>query len=236
MIAVETVAAQSVVSQHFPLRRNIGIVCWSIPDQAGGFLSQIVVFATDLNGNSKMLWQSPLDNSYSAQIHFLSEITVQGLPLALVQRETGAASSELDAIGKAAGHFSVLFHADGFKFDIAPVDGSRRPFIIVHSDAGLLDVPELYRWDGGRFREDSAAHAGYYRELFARDRKTLPSDASAAVLVRLARIAVLAGDRAAAKEILGRALARECSKGRDADPGTLRQIDRAMRSLTVNHP
>ena len=105
MIAVETVAAQSVVSQHFPLRRNIGIVCWSIPDQAGGFLSQIVVFATDLNGNSKMLWQSPLDNSYSAQIHFLSEITVQGLPLALVQRETGAASSELDAIGKAAGHF-----------------------------------------------------------------------------------------------------------------------------------
>lgn len=231
MVGVKTTAAQSVVSQHFPLRRNLGVLCWSIPNQESGFLSQIAVFETGRNGTSKILWQSALDNSYSSQIRFLPEITVEGLPVVLVQRETGAASSELDAIGKAAGHFSVLFHADGFKFDKAHLDGSRLPFIIVHSDASILDVPEIYRWNGGRFVEDSVGHQGYYRELLAEDRKTLPSDASAAVLINLARIAVLSGEGTEAKEILENALTKERSRGSNSDPETHRRAAKALRSL-----
>ncbi len=147
----KTTAGQTVSRQSFPQRRDLGILCWSVPGQPNGYLSQIIVFETGRDGSSKTLWQSPLDNSYSPQIRFVPQIRIQGLPRALVERQTGAASSELDAIGKAAGHFAVLFHADGFKFDIAHLDGSKQPFIIVHSDASILDVPAIYRWNGNQF-------------------------------------------------------------------------------------
>lgn len=124
------------------------------------------------------------------------------MSIALVQRQTGAASSELQVVGKAAGHFAVLFHADGFKFDVASLDGSKLPFIIVHSDASILDVPDIFRWTGSRFVEDSRAHRSYYRDLLAQDRKTVRSDASAPFLINLSRIATLAGDRTAAQDLL----------------------------------
>ncbi|MGB8525086.1 MAG: hypothetical protein WCD43_19140 [Candidatus Acidiferrales bacterium] len=183
------------------------------------------------------MWQSPIDNSYAPQIRFIEEITAEGLPLALVERQTGAASSQLDVIGKAAGRIVRLLQIDGFKFDVAHLDGSKLPFIIAHTDASVLDVPDIYRWNGGRFVEDSAAHSDYYRQRLAEDKIALPEDSSGVVLVNLARIAVLSGDRVEAKAILADALSRERSKGGEANEETLRVINRALRALEASqHP
>lgn len=228
---VKTAAGQNLVFQNFPERKDVGILCWSIPDEGAGYLSQIIVFETDRRGIPKLLWQSPLDNSYSPRIRFLPEVKAQGLPVALVERQIGASSSELDVIGRSGGHIASLTEIDGFKFDITPLDGSKLPFIITHRDASILDVPDIYRWNASRFVEDSASHPGYYRKLLAADKATLPAGASAAVLINLSRIAVLSGDRATAKKILGEALANERSKGRQANPGTLQLLGKALRNL-----
>ena len=206
-------------------------MCWSVADQRTGYLSRIIVFTADGDGSSKTPWESPLDSSYSPQIHFVEEIRSQGLPLGLIQRQTGAASSELDAIGMVKGRFSVLFHADGFRCDVTHLDDSKRPFIVVHSDASILDVPAIYRWTGSGFADDCASHAAYYKKLLADDRQKLPAETSAPVLFSLSRVAVLAGDRAVAKSILEKALARERSKGREANPETLQRITCMFRSL-----
>jgi hypothetical protein len=230
-VSGKTTAAQIVIHQNFPQRKDIGILCWSIPDQASGYLSQIVVFETDRVGISKLLWQSPLDNSYSPQIRFVPEIRVQDLPLVLVERQTGAASSELDAIGKAVSGFALLLHVDGFKFDVVALDGSKLPLIIAHRDASILDVPDIYRWNGSRFVEDSASHPAYYQKFLADERKNLPFSPSAAVLVNLAQIALLSGDRVGAKKILDDALAKERSKGPAADQEMLCRITKALHAL-----
>jgi hypothetical protein len=120
----EPAESQIVISRHFPGREDTAILCWSIPEERAGYQSQIVVFQTDTQGTAKLLWQSPLDNSYAPQIRFIEEITVKGLPLALVERQTGAASSQLDIIGKAAGRVIRLLEIDGFKFDIEHFDGA----------------------------------------------------------------------------------------------------------------
>lgn len=227
----KTAAGQNLVFQNFPERNDVGILCWSIPDQGGGYLSEIIVFETDRQGISKLLWQSPLDNLYSPRIRFIPEVKAQGLPVVLVERQIGASSSELDVIGRSGGHIASLTEIDGFKFDIAPLDGSKLPFIVTHRDADILDVPDIYRWNGNRFVEDSASHPGYYRKLLADDKTTLPARPSAAVLINLSRIAVLSGDRTTAKKILDEALANEHSKGRQANPGTLQLIGKALRNL-----
>lgn len=227
----KTAESQTVVSRHFPGREGTNILCWSIPEERAGYQSQIVVFQTDAQGAAKLLWQSPIDNSYDPQIRFIEEITAQGLPLALIERQTGAASSQLDVIGKAAGRIVRLVQIDGFKFDVAHLDGSKLPFIIAHTDASVLDVPDIYRWNGGRFVEDSAAHSDYYRQRLAEDKSALPEDSGAAVLVNLARIALLSGDRAEAKAILADALSRERSKGNEANEETLKLIHKALHAL-----
>lgn len=147
---------------------------------------------------------------------------MQELPLALVERQTGAASSQLDVIGKAAGRIVRLLQIDGFKFDVVPLDESRLPFIIAHTDASVLDVPDIYRWNGDRFVEDSAAHSEYYRQRLGEDKNILPENSSGVVLVNLARIAILSGDETEAKTILTEALSRERSKGAQANAETLR--------------
>jgi hypothetical protein len=227
----KTAAGQDLVFQNFPERKDVGILCWSIPDQGAGYLSQIIVFETDRRGISRLLWQSALDNSYSPRIRFIPEVRAQGLPVALVERQTGASSSELDVIGRSGGHIASLIEIDGFKFDTTPLDGSKLPFIVAHRDASILDVPSIYRWNGSRFVEDSASHPGYYRELLADDKTKLPAGPSPAVLVNLSRIAVLSGDRATAKKILDEALANERSKGRQANPEALQLIGKALRDL-----
>ena len=156
---------------------------------------------------------------------------MQGLPLALVERQTGAASSQLDIIGKAAGRVIRLLELDGFKFDVEQLDGDKLPSVVAHTDASILDVPEIYRWNGTRFVEDSASHPNYYRRLLAEDRDTLPENSSGVVLVNLARIAALSGDRNAAKTILTDALSRERSKGGAANEETLRLINKALHGL-----
>lgn len=228
----KTTAGQTVVHQTFPRHEDIGILCWSIPDQSDGYLSQIVVLEDGRAGVSRLLWQSRLDNSYSPQIRFVPEIRVQGLPLVLVERQTGAGSSELDAIGKVVGGFARLFHVDGFRFDVATLDGSDRPLIAAHRDASILDVPYIYRWDGKRFVEDRTSHRRYYRKLLADDAKNLPSNPSAAVLVNLAQIAFLSGDRATSKRLLDDALAKERRNGPAADTEILHRIARAQRALS----
>lgn len=232
----KTAESQTVVSRHFPGREGTNVLCWSIPEERAGYQSQIVVFQTDAQGTAKLLWQSPIDNSYAPQIRFIEEITAQGLPLALIERQTGAASSQLDVIGKAAGRIVRLVQIDGFKFDVVHLDGSKLPFIIAHTDASVLDVPDIYRWNGGRFVEDSAAHSDYYRQRLAEDKSTLPEDSSGVVLVNLARIAVLSGNRAEAKAILADALSRERSKGNEANKETLRLINKALQALEASRP
>lgn len=228
---VKPAESQIVISRHFPGREDTVILCWSIPEEGAGNLSQITVFQTDSEGMTKILWQSALDNSYSPQIRFMEEITVQGLPLALVERQTGAASSQLDIIGKAAGRVIRLLEIDGFKFDIEHFEGDKLPSVVAHTDASILDVPEIYKWSGTRFVEDSASHPNYYRRLLDEDRDTLPEDSSGVVLVNLARIAALSGDRNAAKAILTDALSRERSKGGAANEETLRLINKALQAL-----
>lgn len=224
-------AGQNLVFQNFPERKEVGILCWSIPDQRGGYFSQIVVFEADRRGISKLLWQSPLDNSYSPRIRFIPEVRAQGLPVAFVERQTGASSSELDVIGRSGGQIASLIEIEGFKFDITPLDGSKLPFIVAHRDASILDVPDIYRWNGSRFVEDSASHPGYYRQLLADDKTTIPARPSSAVLINLSRIAVLSGDRASAKKILDEALANERGNGKQANPETLQLISKALRDL-----
>jgi hypothetical protein len=56
------------------------------------------------------------------------------------------------------------------------------------------------------------------------------------VLVNLSRIALLSGDRTGAREILDDALARERSKGTDADRDTLKLIRNALRALARGAP
>jgi hypothetical protein len=223
---------QSIVSEHFPRRQDLTILCWSIPEQSDGYLSQIDVFQTDIRGMARLLWKAPLVYAYSPKIRFIDEISPQGLALALVERQTGAASSPPDVIGKKAGRIESLLELDGFEFDVEHLDGAKLPFIIVHSDASILDVPAIYRWNGARFVEDRRSHAGYYRDLLAEDRRTLPENASGVVLVNLSRIAMLAGDRSGARTILNDALASERSKGDTADSETLRLINQALHAPT----
>jgi hypothetical protein len=232
----KTAESQTVVLQHFPGRQDVGILCWSIPEERAGYLSQIVVFETDKQGTTRLLWRSPLDNSYSPQIRFIPEIAVHGLPLALVERQTGAASTQLDVIGKAAGRVVRLLQIDGFRFDVQRLDGGKLPFIVAHGDASILDVPDIFRWNGSRFVEDSPSHPDYYRQLLAEDREKLPANASGVVLVNLSRIALLSGDRTGAKEILDGALSRERSRGDAANKETLRLITEALRSLARSSP
>jgi hypothetical protein len=229
-----TAESQTVVFQHFPGGGNAGILCWSIPEEGVGYLSQIVVFETGRQGTTRLLWQSPLDNSYAPQIRFVPEIAVEGLPLALVERQTGAASSQLDVIGKAAGRVVRLLQTDGFRFDVERLDGGELPFIIAHRDASILDVPNIYRWNGSRFAEDSASHPDYYRRLLAEDREKLPANPSGVVMVNLSRVALLSGDRTEAKAILDDALSRERSRGDAASKGTLKLINDALRALPRN--
>lgn len=228
---IETTAqGQGVIFRIFPRHREVEILCWSAPDQRIGYLSQIIIIRTNSVGISSVLWQSSLDSSYSPQIRFVPEIQIQGLPLALVQRQTGAASSELDVIGKTANGFARLFHADGFKFDVARLDGGKMPLIIAHRDASILDVPQIYGWDGSRFVMRSTSYPKYYRKLLEEDRKTLPSDLSVPVLVNLAQVASLAKDRDAAKAILDDALAKERRKGSRADREMLHRITEELRA------
>ena len=224
--------SQTVAFQHFPGRESVGILCWSVPEPGAGYLSQIVVLETDKQGNSKLLWQSPLDNSYAAQVRFIPEIIVQGMPLALVERQTGAASSRLDVIGETpAGHITRLFRTDGFRFDVEHLDGGELPFLIAHRDASILDVPDIYRWNGRQFAEDSASHPGYYRQLLIDAEEKIPPDSSGIVMVSLSRIAVLSGDQGAARTILEDALSQERNKGQKANQETLRLISNALQSL-----
>ncbi len=230
--AAKTGECQDIVSEHFPQRQDLTILCWSIPEQADGYLSQIDVLRIDSRAMASLLWQSPLAYAYSPKIRFIEEIRTQDLPLALVERQTGAASSQLDVIGKRAGRVERLLELDGFKFDVEHLDGAKLPFIIVHSDANILDVPAIYRWNGVRFVDDSRSHAGYYRDLLSEDRRTLPANASGVVLVNLSRIAMLAGDRSEARTILNDALASERSKGDGANKETLRLVYKALQALT----
>lgn len=225
------VEAQSVVVQHFPQRDDVEILCWSVPEEGVGFISEIVVIQTTRKGISRLLWQSQLDNSYSPEIRFMPEISVEGLPLALVERKTGAASAELDVIGQAGGRVVRLDQIDGFQFDVVHLDSGKLPYVVAHRDASILDVPEIYRWNVDHFVEDSASHPDYFRRLLVEDRQKIAGDASGAVMVKLSRIAELSGDRTAARRILEDALRRERARGEAANKETLRLILDASRSL-----
>ncbi len=177
------------------------------------------------------MWQSQLENAYSPQIRFIPEIMAQGIPLALIERQTGAASSQLDVVGKAGGRFVRLQQLDGFQFDVENLDGADLPVIVAHRDASILDVPVIYRWNGSHFVDDSKSHPRFYRLLLVQDKAKLPADTSAVVLVNLSRIAVLSGDPSGARTILADALSREREKGSAANPETLKLISDKLHAL-----
>jgi len=222
---------QNVVVRHFPKQEDVHILCWSVTQEGAGYFSQIVVFQTSSRGTTKLLWQSQLENAYSPQIRFIPGIMAQGMPLALVERQTGAASSLLDVLGKAAGRVVRLLQIDGFQFDVQNLDGGELPVIVAHRDASILDVPAIYRWNGSRFVDDSRSHPNFYRQLLVRDKEKLSSDASGVVLVNLSRISVLSGDLSGARAILADALSTEREKGSAANPETLQLISDELRAL-----
>ncbi len=231
-VLATNVQGQSLVLQDFPGREDVRILCWAAPEKNAGYFSQIVVFQTDRLGTAKLLWQSELENAYAPQIHFIPEILTQSTRVALVERQTGAASSQLDLIGKQAGRFGRLLRIDGSQFEIKSLDGSKPPVIVAHGDVSVLDVPTIYGWNGSRFENQSRIHPSFYRELLAQDKAKLPSDASAIVLVSLSKIAELSGDRSETKAVVDEALAREQKKGREASAETLRLISERRRTLT----
>ena len=221
----------SVVAQKFPHTEGLEILCWVAPQDGKGYLSQIVIFQADSDEPANVLWQSHLDPAYSPEIRFVEEITASGLPIALVERQNGAATSQLDVVAKVSGRFQSLAQIDGFKFEVEHLDGSKLPFIIAHTDGNILDVPVIYRWTGRRFVEDSASHQAYYRQLLSEDKAKLPPNSSGIVLVNLSKVALLSGNRLEARTILNDALSRERSKGDAANKETLRDIREALRSL-----
>ena len=220
-----------MVSRQFPGHPEIKILSWTVPAEELGYVSQVVVLRTAGPGAPVRLWQSSPDLSYRPKVSFLSEIAPHGVPLALVQRQTGAAAAELDVIGRANGHFGRLLQIDGFRFEVQRIGRDRMSSIVAHTDASLLDVPQIYSWSGSHFIDDSAGHPAYYRTLLAQDQKSLPHDTSPAVLLRLSRIAVLAGDPDAARKTLENALARERNRGKAADPDVVRSIMHALSAL-----
>ncbi len=222
--------AVALATEQFPDRDNVRIVCWSISENTGP-VSEIVVLETDAEGRAWPLWRSAMDSSYSPKIWFLPGTTLHGLAVALVERQTGAASSELDVVGKFNGHIARLQRFDGSEFEVRPLEGADFSSLIVHTDVSVLDVPEIYRWNGTRLVIDSAAHPDFYGRLLTEDRKSLPSDSAAIVLVNLARIAVLANDQEAARQILERARSAERSKGASANAETLRLISQALSAI-----
>jgi hypothetical protein len=164
--------SQTVVQQSFPKQANLHILCWSVPQEGAGYLSQVIVFQADVRGSAKLLWQSQLENAYSPQIRFIPEIIAQGTPLALVERQTGAASSQLDVVGKEAGRFVRLSQIDGFQFDIQNLGGAKLPVIVAHRDASILDVPAIYRWNGSRFVDDSKSHPDFIVACWCKIRRS----------------------------------------------------------------
>jgi hypothetical protein len=225
---------RSVVSQSFPKAEGLGIVCWVVPEEDEGYLSQIVVFQVNDDGRPRVLWQSDLDPAYSPQIRFAEEISVSGVPVALVERQNGTATSQLDIIGKVSGRFQRLNQINGFKFEVEHLDGSKLPLVIAHRDGNILDIPAIYRWNGSRFVEDSASHPAHYQQLLSEDKAKLPLDSSGMVSVNLSRIALLSGNRPEAITILDDALSRERQKGDGSNKETLRRVTEALRGLGVN--
>jgi hypothetical protein len=224
-----------LVSQKFPHADDLEIVCWGVLEKGTGYTSQIVVFQAGNNGPARTMWQSPLDSAYSPKIRFLDEIAVGGVPIALVERQIGAAASQLDVIGKMSGRFQRIIRIDGTRFDVKGLDAAKAPFIIAHNEGNFLDVPTIYRWKENRFVEDSASHPEYYRQLLSDGKAGLQANASAIVLVDLARIAILSGNRTEAETILRDALSKEQSKGNAATKYTLGQINRLLHDLENDH-
>jgi hypothetical protein len=101
---------RTVISQGFPHNGDVEVLCWVTPADGEGFVSQIIVFRVDRTGPATILWQSSLAPAYSPQIRFVEEIRAGGLPIALVERQNGAATSQLDIIGKISGHFQQIAH------------------------------------------------------------------------------------------------------------------------------
>jgi len=201
---------RSVVSRKFPQTEGLELACWVVPEEGEGYLSQIIVFQVGDDGRARVLWQSGLDPAYSPEIRFVEEIMVSGLPIALVERQNGAATSQLEHL-----------------------DRSKLPFIIAHTDGNILDVPVIYRWSGSHFVDDSASHPAYYRQLLSKYKAKLPPDSGGIVSVNLSRIALLSGNRPEAGTILDDALSRERSKGERANKETLKRITEALQGLVA---
>jgi hypothetical protein len=227
---------RTVVSQGFPHTGDVRVLCWVTPVDGEGFVSQIIVFRVERTGPATILWQSSLDPAYSPQIRFVEEITAGGLPIALVERQNGAATSQLDIIGQISGHFQQIGQLDGFKFDVEHLGESKLPFIIAHRDGNTLDIPVIYRWNGSRLVDDSASHPAYYGRLLSEDKANLPQNSSGIVLINLSKIAALSGDRTEARKILNSALSTERAKGNAANKETVGLIEEALQGLERDVP
>ncbi|HXR39507.1 MAG TPA: hypothetical protein VN776_10465 [Terracidiphilus sp.] len=226
-------AQDSPVVKHFPGRKDLGVVIWSLPPNPQENISQIVVFRVDKVGNAHALWQSELEPTYAPQIEFTPEIASEGLPVALVRSQFGLAAGELELVGQSAGRFVRLQRITGSFFETKSIDESSRSFIIAHEKPNILDIPSIYRWNGKRLVDVSAAHPTYYRELL-HEHATEPYQTwGGLALLDLSRIASLAGDRAKEQELLKLAFQKESARGAAADKPLLQQIAQRLRAIPV---
>jgi hypothetical protein len=220
-----------LVSQKYPQAEDLQIVSWGAWEEGAPCISQVVVLQTGNQGPAKILWQSALDSAYSPKIRFLEEMALSGIPIALVERQTGAAAAQMDVLGKISGHFRRLSHIDGTRFDVERLDSTKPSCIVAHQDENILDVPEIYCWRQNRFVEESALHPDYYRKLLNEDKTKLPSSMSAIALVHLSKIAILSGNLAQAKRIAAEALSKERANGKEANQSTLGEITKLLNDL-----
>jgi len=223
-------AQDAPLIEHFPGRQDLAIVVTSLPPNPEENISQIAVFRADRSGRKQLLWQSEFEPGYAPQIEFSPEINSEGLPVALVQLQFGAAYGELELIGQSGGRFTRLQRVLGTYFDVTPLEGSSN-FVIAHQRPYVLDIPSIYGWNGRRLVDVSSAHPTYYRGLLRAHEAELNQAWAGATLLDLSRIAALAGEQTKERAYLQLAQQSESRQGSAANLDVLRQISQRMHAI-----
>jgi hypothetical protein len=219
--------------EHFPGRPDLAIGVRSLPPNPQENSSQIFIFQADKSGHKQLLWQSELESGYAPQVDFAPEINSEGLPVALVQLQFGAAYGELELIGQSAGRFTRLQRLVGSYFEVTPLEGGSS-FIIAHEKPYVLDIPLIYRWNENRLVNVSSAHPGYYRELLRTHEAEPYQEWAGVMLLDLSHIAALAGEHAKEQALLKLAYQNESKQGTAANRDVLREASRRLRAIPSN--
>lgn len=231
-----TASAPAPVVQPFPGHAGLKIAIWGLSaTEYGGNLSEIIVFLQNPHSGAKALWRSEIEEAYAPTIEFVPAIASEGLPIALVYQQFGAAWGELELVGRSGGRIRRIQRLMCSFYEVKQLNADRQDFIIGHDNIDILDVPHIYRWSGRRLMDVSAAHQSFYRVLLQQDEQEAYEAWSGIALHALAQIAALAGNARQEVAILKIARKNEQTRGADADPALLRSIARRLRTLESAH-